>query len=79
MENFKVVRTGKVDIDSVRIEIHYQLRHSRQSHEVVATGQYNIRTNWAHVVRLEDYEDFLSSDWEDEMVEAIESRTIEID
>jgi hypothetical protein len=78
MENFKVVRTGKVDIDSVRIEIHYQVHHA-QSPEVVATGQYNIRTNWAHVVRQEDYEDFLSSDWEDEMVEAIESRSIEID
>ena len=74
MDNFKVVRTGKIDIDSVRIEIHHGVMS-----EVVATGQYNIRTNWAHVCVLEDYEDFLSSDWEDEMVEAIESRSIEID
>ena len=74
MEDFRVVRTGNVDIDSVRIEIHHGVMS-----EVVATGQYNIRTNWAHVTRLEYYEDFLSSDWEDEMVEAIESRSIEID
>tara|TARA_R110000765_G_scaffold54032_1_gene108014 strand:- start:170 stop:409 length:240 start_codon:yes stop_codon:yes gene_type:complete len=77
MDNFKVVRTGKIDIDSVRIEIHYF--HIGGVEEVVATGQYNIRTNWAHVIRLEDYEDFLSSDWEDEMIEAIESRSIEIE
>ena len=73
MEDFRVVRTGNVDIDSVRIEIHYGVMA-----EVVASGQYNIRTNWAHVTRHEYYERFLDSDWEDEMVEAIESRSIEI-
>ena len=74
MDDFRVVRLGSVDIDSVRIEIHYGVMS-----EVVAVGQYNIRTNWAHVTRLEGYEDCLSSDWEDEMVEAIESRKIEIE
>jgi hypothetical protein len=74
MEDFRVIRLGNVDIESVRIEIHYGVMS-----EVVATGQYNMRTNWAHVTRLEGYEDVLSSDWEDEMQEAIESRKIEIE
>jgi hypothetical protein len=74
MEDFRVIRLGNVGIESVRIEIHYGVMS-----EVVATGQYNMRTNWAHVTRLEGYEDVLSSDWEDEMQEAIESRKIEIE
>ena len=74
MNDFRVVNCGQRDIDNIKIEVYYI-----PSDEMVASGQYNVRTNWAHVVRLEDYEDFLSSDWEDEMVEAIESRTIEID
>jgi len=74
MEDFRVIRLGNVDIESVRIEIHYGVMS-----EVVAVGQYNMRTNWAHVTRLEGYEDVLSSDWEDEMQEAIESRKIEIE
>ena len=73
MKNFRVVRTRMIDVDSVHIDIHYG-----SDDEIVASGQYNIRTNWAHVTREEVYENMLGSDWEDEMQEAIEERTIEI-
>tara|TARA_R110002049_G_scaffold220359_1_gene391927 strand:+ start:128 stop:352 length:225 start_codon:yes stop_codon:yes gene_type:complete len=73
MEDFRVVNCGMLDIENVRIEIHFG-----SDDEMVASGQYNIRTNWAHVTREEAYENMLGSDWEDEMQEAIEERTIEI-
>ena len=73
MKNFRVVRTRMIDVDSVHIDIHYG-----SDDEIVASGQYNIRTNWAHVTREEVYENMLGSDWEDQMQEAIEERTIEI-
>jgi len=73
MNDFRVVNCGQRDIDNIRIEVYYT-----PSDEMVASGQYNIRTNWAHVTREEVYENMLSSDWEDEMQEAIENRDIEI-
>ncbi len=73
MNDFRVVRTRMIDVDSVHIDIHYG-----SDDEIVASGQYNIRTNWAHVTRLKEYENMLGSDWEDEMQEAIEHRNIEI-
>ena len=73
MNDFRVVRTRMIDVDSVHIDIHYG-----SDDEIVASGQYNIRTNWAHVTREEVYENMLGSDWEDEMQEAIENRVIEI-
>jgi hypothetical protein len=73
MKNFRVVRTRMIDVDSLHIDIHYG-----SDDKIVASGQYNIRTNWAHVTRLKEYENMLGSDWEDEMQEAIEERTIEI-
>ena len=74
MKNFRVVRTRMIDIDSVHIDIHFG-----SDDTIVAYGQYNIRTNWAHVIREEEYETMLGSDWEDQMQEAIEERTIEIE
>lgn len=71
--NFRVVNVGQRDVDNVRIEVYYTV-----SDEMVASGQYNIRTNWAHVIREETYESMLGADWEDEMQEAIENRDIEI-
>ena len=62
-----------LDVENVRIEIFFG-----DCDECVASGQYNVRGNWAHVTRTEEYEDALSSDWEDEMQEAIENRDIEI-
>tara|TARA_R110000803_G_scaffold30606_1_gene68918 strand:+ start:659 stop:883 length:225 start_codon:yes stop_codon:yes gene_type:complete len=73
MKDFRVVNCGMLDIENVRIEIRFG-----SDDEMVASGQYNIRTNWAHVTREEVYENMLGSDWEDEMQEAIEERTIEI-
>ena len=80
MDNFRVVRTRMIDVNSVHIDVYYSNKgHESLDDEVVASGQYNIRTNWAHVTREEEYENVLSSDWEDEMQEAIESRSIEIE
>ena len=73
MNDFKVVNCGQRDVDNIKIEVYYT-----PTDEMVASGQYNIRTNWAHVTREEVYENMLGSDWEDEMQEAIEERTIEI-
>jgi len=73
MNDFRVVNCGQRDVDNIRIEVYYT-----PSDEMVASGQYNVRTNWAHVTREEVYENMLGSDWEDEMQEAIEERTIEI-
>ena len=74
MNDFRVVNCGQRDIDNIKIEVYYI-----PSDEMVASGQYNIRTNWAHVIREEEYETMLGSDWEDQMQEAIEERTIEIE
>jgi len=74
MNNFRVVRTRMIDVDSVRIDIHFG-----SDDKIVASGQYNIRTNWAHVTREEEYERMLGEDWEEQMVSAIESRSIEIE
>ena len=73
MNDFKVVNCGQRDQDNIRIEVYYT-----PSDEMVASGQYNVRTNWAHVTLEEAYENVLNSDWQDEMQEAIEERTIEI-
>ena len=73
MKDFRVVNCGQRDVDNISIEVYYT-----PSDEMVASGQYNVRTNWAHVTREEVYENMLSSDWEDEMQEAIENRDIEI-
>jgi len=73
MKDFRVVNCGQRDVDNIRIEVYYTA-----SDEMVASGQYNVRTNWAHVTREEAYENMLSSYWEDEMQEAIESRSVEI-
>ena len=73
MNDFRVVNCGQRDVDNISIEVYYT-----PSDEMVASGQYNVRTNWAHVTREDVYWNVLDSDWEDEMQEAIESRSIEI-
>jgi len=73
MKDFTVVNGGQRDVDNIKIEVYYT-----PSNEMVASGLYNVRTNWAQVLREEWTEGVLSSDWEDEMQEAIENRDIEI-
>lgn len=70
IDNIEVTRTGSRDIDSVNVEIFVLDKQ-------IGYGHINHRTNFAHVT-LEAYINELLPELEHELVEAIESRTIEL-
>ena len=63
-------RLGSVDYDSIRLAVY----DSSDNH--VADGQYNVRTNWAHITVKDEYDD--GGILEGELVDGIESRKIEL-
>lgn len=70
IDNIEVTRTGSRDIDSVNIDITVLGKE-------IGYGHINNRTNFAHVT-LEPYINELLPELEHELVEAIESRAIEL-
>ena len=66
MNGINVVKTNMKDCDSFNIEVF-------NDEKLIATGSYNVRTNWAHITTNDD-----DSLVEDQIVEAIENRVVEI-
>ena len=66
MNGINVVKTNMKDVDSFNIEV-------INDGNLIATGSYNVRTNWAHITTNDD-----DSLVEDQIVEAIENRVVEI-
>ena len=67
MNGINVVKTNMKDCDSFNIEVF------TNDGNLIATGSYNVRTNWAHITTTDD-----DSLLEDQIVEAIENRVVEI-
>tara|TARA_R110000751_G_scaffold4651_3_gene22546 strand:- start:291 stop:572 length:282 start_codon:yes stop_codon:yes gene_type:complete len=61
-EGIEVIRGRQIDCDNVSIEVVLKEK------EVIASGHYNIRTNWVHITMadelFEDMEDVLRDDIE---------------
>ena len=68
MNGINVVKTNMKDCDSFNIEVF-------NDEKLIATGSYNVRTNWAHITTTTTDDDSLL---EDQIVEAIENRVAEI-
>ena len=68
-EGVKVYRGRQIDCDNISIEI---IINDTQT---IATGQYNIRSNWVHITA----ENELFESIEDDLRDAIEDRTITLD
>ena len=68
-EGVKVYRGRQIDCDNISIEI---IINDTQT---IATGQYNIRSNWVHITA----ENELFESIEDDLRDAIEDRTINLD
>ncbi len=66
MNGINVVKTNMKDVDSFNIEVF-------NDGNLIATGSYNVRTNWAHITTNDD-----DSLLEDQIVEVIENRVVEI-
>jgi len=64
-----VVKLNMKDSDSFNIEVF------DNDGNLIATGSYNVRTNWAHITTTTTDDDSLL---EDQIVEAIENRVVEI-
>ncbi len=68
MNGINVVKTNMKDCDSFNIEVF------TNDGNLSATGSYNVRTNWAHITTTTDDDGLV----EDQIVEAIENRVVEI-
>ena len=68
-EGVKVYRGKQIDSENISIEI---ILNDTQT---IATGQYNIRSNWVHITA----ENELFESIEDDLRDAIEDRTITLD
>ena len=68
-EGVKVYRGRQIDCDNISIEI---IINDTQT---IATGQYNIRSNWVHITA----ENELFESIEDDLIDAIEDRVLMID
>ena len=64
----RVVKTNQKDMDSFNIEIFDEVD------TLIGDGQYNVRTNWAHVIIYSDETGEIESD----IVDKIESRELQI-
>lgn len=65
-EGVEVLRGRQIDSDNVRIEVVLNEK------EVIASGHYNICTNWCHITMANE----LFEDMEDVLVEDIEARNL---
>ena len=68
-EGVKVYRGRQIDCDNISIEV---IINDTQT---IATGQYNIRSNWVHITA----ENELFESIEDDLIDAIEDRVLMID
>ncbi len=72
LNNISVVRANSKDIDSINLDVYYNLKE-------IGYGHLNNKTNFAHI---NIYEDLLNEmdecDLVDYLVDGIENRTIEI-
>lgn len=68
-EVYTVYKNRMVDIDSMSIDVY------NDSDNLIATGQYSIRTNWCHIRMEEEYDDGIGL-IEEKLVRDIENRQL---